>query len=394
MRILPRYVLLELIKIFLVSLIAITLMMIIVGVVKQAADQGLGPAQVVRLLPYILPDALRFSIPATALFSVCSVFGAMSGSNEVVAMKSLGISPMAVLWPVFVMFFVVSLVTVWLNDLAVSWGRNGIQRVAIEAVEEIAYGMLSTKRAYHSKQFSINVRSVEGRKLIRPTLIFQPSRNQDGFTITAEEAELRRDPEENLLMIVCRDFKVLGSQITVGNTDSFEIAIPLSAASNVQDDSSKPSQLPMNVIGSQIVKHRAIIKKKQQELAAEAAYQMMTGETGDLTSKEWELQHDNLKAMKNHLYRLKTEPHRRWSAGFSALCFVWLGAPVAIWRRSSSFWATFGVCFLPILAIYYPLLALGVGSAKEGNLPAIAVWMGNVVLLFLGALVLRRVVRY
>src|SRR5258708_21672896 len=150
MRLLTRYVLWELLKVFLVALTGLTLIMLVVGLFKQARDQGLGPAQVVRVIPYVLPDMLRFTIPATILFAACSVYGRMSGSNEIVAIKSLGISPMVVLWPCFIFSVFLSLVTVWLNDVAVTWGQRGVQRVVIESVEEIIYSMLRTEHSYNA----------------------------------------------------------------------------------------------------------------------------------------------------------------------------------------------------------------------------------------------------
>ena len=137
-------------------------MMIIVGVVREAAAQNLPLGQVLRLIPYILPDALRFTVPVTLLLATTSVYARMSGANEVVAVKALGISPMVLLWPGSSLAFLLSLVTVWLNDLAVSWGRNGVQRVVLEAVEEIAYGMLQSQQRLQLADFSINVKRVEG----------------------------------------------------------------------------------------------------------------------------------------------------------------------------------------------------------------------------------------
>jgi lipopolysaccharide export system permease protein len=142
MRILTRYVVLEVLKVFVVALTILTMLMILVGVVKEARDQGLEPRQVLQIIPYILPDALRYTLPGTILFAVCSVFGRMSGSNEVVALKSLGISPTTILWPVFGLAVLLSLLAVYLNDVAVSWGRRNVRRIVVESVEEIAYSML------------------------------------------------------------------------------------------------------------------------------------------------------------------------------------------------------------------------------------------------------------
>ncbi len=62
----------------------------------------------------------------------------MSATNEVIAAKALGISPLVLLRPVLVASCLLSFASLWLNDLAVSWGRDGIRRIIIESVEEIA----------------------------------------------------------------------------------------------------------------------------------------------------------------------------------------------------------------------------------------------------------------
>ena len=144
MRHITRYVILELLKVFVVALVALTVLMLIIGLVQRAVQEGMGPLPVLRLIPFVLPDALRFAIPGTMLFAACSVYGRMAADNEIIAIKSLGITPYVVVWPALVLGFVVSLAAVWLNDVAVSWGRLGANRVILQSVEEIAYGMLRT----------------------------------------------------------------------------------------------------------------------------------------------------------------------------------------------------------------------------------------------------------
>jgi len=394
MPLLTRYVLAELLKVFVVVLAAMTLFMVFFGVGKEAISQGLGVAQIIRILPYILPEALRFAVPGTILFAVCSVYGRMSSFNEVVAIKSLGISAMAILWPMFVLTFLLSLATVWLNDLAVSWGRPGVQRVIIESVEEIAYGMLRTQKSYSTKQFSMNVWGVEGRKLIHPTLSFQPSGDSPAVTVTAEEAEMRSNPAENTLHILFRN----GTMDVGGNVSiSFPVderRIPLSEASAKGDKSGSPSQLPLRVIPDEIVAQRRQMDEQEQRMAALAGYQMMTGDFAALTGSGWAQQQESLQAMRSRLFRLYTEPHRRWANGFSCLCFVVIGAPIAIRLRKAEFLTSFFLCFGPILLLYYPLLILGVNAAKSGDMPSYAVWLGNVILIAIGVWQLRKVARY
>ena len=172
MRILMRYVVGELLKTMILALTVLTMILLLVMLAQRAMREGLGPLPVLRLVPFILPDALRLSIPAGMLFATCSVYGKMASSNELIALKSMGVSIKKAIIPAVYLAVMVSLVAVWLNDVAVSWGRRGIDRVILQSIEDIAYGMLRSQRSYSSNRFSIHVKDVQDKKLIRPTISF------------------------------------------------------------------------------------------------------------------------------------------------------------------------------------------------------------------------------
>jgi lipopolysaccharide export system permease protein len=395
MPILTRYVLMELLKVFGTVLSVLTLMMLMVGLFREAAAQGLGPLQMLQLMPYILPDSLRFTVPAAVLFAVSNVYGRMSSSNEIVAIKSLGIHPKVLVLPSLALAFVLSITTVWLNDLAVSWGYSGIQKVIINGVEEIAYGMLRTQRAYSSNQFSIIVKDVDGRRLVKPVLTYQGNNKKPPLTVMAEEAELRADRDAKVLIVECRNFTVYGGDGLQGHDrDSFEMAIPLADATTAGKLAALPSKLSLQKIQTEWAAHAEAEVEFRQELAAKATYQMLTGDFRALAGPEWAVRAGPLKPKREHLARLATEPYRRWANGFSCLCFCLVGVPMSIRLRNADLLTSFFLCFAPILVAYYPLLAVGVDAAKHGTLPPIAVWLGNLVLALWGVWLLRRVYRY
>jgi len=395
MRTLTRHVLGQLIAVFLFALVALTLLFVIGGAVREAVSQSLPPAQVLRLIPYMLPEWLRYTVPITLLLATTSVYARMSGSNEVLAIKSLGISPMVILWPALGMAFFLSLVTVWLNDLAVSWGRREAQRVVIEAVEEIAYAMLRTHKQYDSPAFSINVKEVRGRKLVLPILTLKARGSAPAMTFTAKEAELRSDRRENLLEIILRDctFDAPGA-LTCDIPDEYRQEIPLNDASRSAGSTSSPSSLALKVIREQTGRQRGEILEQQRRMAALAAHQLLCGDFPALAGREWQTRHNALAGQSQQLHKLRAEPYRRWAAGFSCFCFLWVGAPMAIRRRTSDFLTSFFLCFLPILIVYYPFLIYTIDASKTGTLPPASVWLGNAVLALWGTWLLRRVLRY
>jgi len=394
MRLLPRYVMLELVKVFAVTVTTLTMMMMLVVVVKEAIDQGLGLVHIVQMSPYVLPNALVFALPGSTLFAASVVYGRMSGSNEIVAVKSLGISPMHMLWPAYLLAFLLSLGCVWLNDVAVSWGFNNMQRIVIEAIDDIAYGMLKQNRSFNSKRFSIHVRRVEGRQLIKPVITFAGANNAPSMTINAQTAELRCDTKRNILVTICRDGIMHAPGQMTYRFDVIEQEIPLHDASGKADMRDHPAHVALRDVPEVIERRTANIERTRRDMAVMATFDVVSGDLGDLTSPYWTGAKNSIEFEQSQLSRILTEPPRRWANGFSCLCFVLIGAPMAIRLRNADVFTSFFACFLPILIVYYPLLIYGVDKAKDGDLPNYCVWLGNGILALWGLWLTRRVVRF
>jgi lipopolysaccharide export system permease protein len=297
-------------------------------------------------------------------------------------------------WPALFFSAALSIATVWLNDIAVSWGRSGMRRVVIESVEEVAYAKLAQQKSFATKNFAINVKGVDGRKLIRPTFTFQPrSLEEPGFTVTAEVAELRADLTADTLTVVFHDAE-WESGASRGRVPFFEHELPLSEATRKASDGGSPSNMPMHEIPMDIERQERNIERWNQEMAAEAAFQMLGGDFLALNQTAWQPLSGRVREAENRIARLHMEPHRRWANGFSCLCFVMVGAPLAVALRNSDFLKTFFICFMPILVIYYPLLIFSLDRAKSGGVPAASVWLGNAITVACGCWLMRRVMRY
>ena len=393
MKILSRYVLSELLQVFLVALGALTLFMLVVGLVKEAQQQGLGIVQIVQLVPYVLPEAMRFAVPGTMLFAVASVFGRMSAGNEITALKAAGVTPLAVIWPAVGLALVVSFFSVWLNDVAVSWGRDGIRRVIVEGVEEIIYGRLRQQRSYSTSQVSINVKAVQGRRLIRPTLSFTSGPGGAPATVSAAEAELSADASAGTLVVTLRDGTLHMGDVKASFPDTIVREVPLDAVSRKGTTSTSPSEIALADFPDALRAQTRLIDRYEQLAAGRWAQSLLAGRMEGAVPAAVEPIRDSLRHERSRLDRIVMEPWRRWANGFSCLCFVLVGAPMAIRMRNADFLTSFFMCFLPILVVYYPVFMLGVDQAKRGAVPPVAVWTGNVLIAAWGWWLLRRVVR-
>lgn len=395
MKILTRYIMTELVIWFSLSLFVLTLIILIFVAGREAFQCGLPVMLVLGLIPYILPDALRFAIPGTLLLATTSVYGRLAGWNEIVAMKAQGISPWKMLYPMWIFVFFVSLVAVYLNDLAVSWGRQGAQQYIVESVEQIAYSVLATQKNYISPNFSITVQRVEGKKLINPVVTIKGQGDKPSIRVMASEAQLESDRKLGELKIVLFNGLITSDEGKIVFPDKkFEQIIPLKSASNKSDRSDNPSEIAMREIPAEVEKQKEWIDSLEKQMVVQATSGLITGNFDDLSGRSWQSLEWQLNDAKYRLAKLFAEPHRRWSAGFSCLCFAWIGAPMAIRLRNRDMLTSFFLCFMPILIVYYPLLAMSINGAKDGRFPPSAVWLGNLLLIAWGAYLLRKVVRY
>ena len=189
---------------------------------------------IIELLPYLLPIGLQFGLPPTLLFAVCSIYGRISADNEVIAIKSAGINPLKIVTPTLVLAFIISLLAVWLNDIAFSWGTPGINRVVLLSLEEIVYGYLTKQGSYsNSSGFSIHVHGVgdDGRELISPTMSIRPQNGGEPMTITARTGRISLNPTNEMLCLTLVDslFDKGGSHITLPGEIKHEIPLAQAA---------------------------------------------------------------------------------------------------------------------------------------------------------------------
>lgn len=373
------------------------MLILLIGVARELIRRGLGPVAVVQLLPYVLPISLQFAFPATALFSVCCVYGRMASDGEVATVKASGITPLKLLQPALVFAALLSPVAVMVSDLAVSWGRPGVNRVVLMSIEDIAYRVLQSDRHYKSEHgFSIHVRDVVGRRLIQPTVTMRSGPAGTTIKLTAREGELSLDSATATLKLRMVDGRVEGDDDFQAIIPDEEV-IPISLGNSLseKDPSERsPSELPLSMISSQTIRQDANTHAIAGRIAAQRGFAMLTSRFDKLVGASQQISANELRSSRRRLTKLRTEPWRRWAWGFSCFCFVLVGGPLAMIAKTNDYWTTFGMCFLPTLLVYYPLFIVGLEQAKDGNIPPYGVWLGNIVLAFIGVGLMQRVRRY
>jgi len=391
MGIIVRYILRELGITFHVGFVAFTILLLIIGLVREALDRNIPLFYVGQLVPFVFAQMSSISLPVTLLLAVTVFFSRMSGNNEIIALKTLGISPSAFLVPVFAIAATVSLIGVGVNELAVTWGWKGINAVLYRGAEDILLEQLKKEQSFETgnKQIMILVKGVdEQRRLIEPKIILK----KESATLEAQSAQISIDFNTRILTLTLIGIRLTSNNISYRGGNQ---TIPISLSDIVSEPpNDRPTNMSLRRINDEKKKTTEQMEQQRRIIAAYQTFTASMGSVDDWTGSPIRNARNEIQTLQGRYDRLSVEPPRRWATGFCCFFFVWLGAPLAIWMRKSDFFSSFFACFVPILLLFYPLFAFGLSQAKSGALPPLCVWMANAGIGLIGLWFLRQIYRY
>jgi lipopolysaccharide export system permease protein len=194
--IIHRTILWELFRVFALSLVGITGMLVMAGIIAEATQHGMAPNQILAAIPLLVPSTLPYTIPATTLFATCVVYGRLAHDNEILAIKAAGINMIRVVWPGVQLGIVMSLVTLWLYYDVIPTTHHLLRTMVMQDVEEFLYAALKRDRCIRHPQsnYTLHVKNVQGRMLMDTVFIRRDAKTKtDDIIARADEAELRVD---------------------------------------------------------------------------------------------------------------------------------------------------------------------------------------------------------
>jgi lipopolysaccharide export system permease protein len=380
MKLLQRYILGELLRVFALLLSALTVLLVFVGVFRQVSEFGLGPLQVLKILPFVVPSLMPFTIPATLLLTVCVVYGRIAGDQEVTAAKAAGINVLSLLWPAFLVASLASIGSMVLTDQAIPWAVENIQRVVTHAMEDIFLDQLRAKHTASDpvRGYAITVWDVRGKTLIHPVFEYTPSGGHNTVTVQAEEATIKFDMEAKQVIL-----HMVGVRIDIpgrGETRIKEQEHPFPLPFKTEDP--KPRHLTIRQLNQRVNEIIDDSNQRQDYRDMVTAASLLLGDYQRLCDTDAADLQKAREFNRRDLAKLKTEIHSRFALSSSCLFFVLLGGPFSIMQAKRQFLISFFICFLPILVIYYPIALLMLNLAKTSYVdPVWAVWVSNGILL-------------
>jgi len=348
MRILRTYVLREHLAPFFVTLGGLTAVLLIGNIVKFAElviAKGVSLFDILRLILYLIPYMLSFTVPMACLIAMVLAFGRLSTDYELIAMRASGVAPVRLVFPMLMVGLVMSAGLLIVNDRVVPASHLAFRRQlkAIGIKQPTAYLEAGT----FIKEFPpyvIFVYQVEGQKLFN-VRIYEPQPNGPTRTIIADRGEFERLSNKQGLQLKLHDGTV--DEWDPLRPGTFYKATFTTYAMNLRSDQDDPEQMG----------------KKLREM----------------DFKELMAEREHLGAQGIETLPVSLELHRKIAASFAAVLFISFGLALGLRlhhheRLTSFLW------ILSIFVLYY-LGTVGMEAiALKAWLPAwVAMWIPNII---------------
>lgn len=392
--ILFRMILWELTKVFVISLVGITGLLLMAGIIAEASQQGLGPAQILAAIPLLIPSTLPYTIPATTLFATCVVYGRLAADNEVLAIKASGVNVLNVVTPGVILGLTMSLATLGLYYRVIPYTHYLLRAMVFHDAEEFMYSILRRHGTINhpSIPYSMFVKGVQGKKLTSPVFKRRNAKGVIDVVANAKEADLRVDMAHKLVLIHMRHGDVIGEDgVRAYFIDKyFEVPLPKDFGTHTKVPA---RDMTWKELRQKWAEYEQLLAEARERTEAAAARLALSGQPADLPVHVRNLQNQE-REIRNKIRFLYVEMLMRPALSFGCLVFILVGCPIGIMFSRSDYLGAFMTCFLPIVIVYYPLMLAGTNLAKDGKVNEILlVFAADAVIAACGVVLLRFLAR-
>jgi len=311
---------------------------------------------ILTFMLYILPFSLIFTIPWGFLTAVLLVFGRLSAENELIALRTSGLSIYRICLSLFFLVIFCVGISLWMNTdvapRAQTEMRNQISTIATHNPLAL-FGSDQVIEEFPGRK--IYVEKKDGTQLFNILVYELNEKNEPVSVVQAKRGELETDLANQQVLLHIMDGR-------------YE-----------RRDPDTPGDLTK-------IQQGITIKETDYSISLQKLYEKNKGRRNIsmLTLKEL-LTDPTEKQTDRQISAAKTELNKRFSFSFAALAFALVGVPLAITahRRETSI----GILFSFVIAFSYFFFIIIADHLREKPQahPELLIWLPNVIFISLGA---------
>jgi len=356
-RILSIYIIREIVSLFLLGIMVFTLILLMGRLIKLTdlvISRGVPLADVSRMILYLMPSFLVFTIPMAFLLAVLLAFGRLSADNEITVMKACGISLIQLMPPVVLCGLSAGLLTLAASTIGVPWGNSAFKSLSVDVMRQ------NVAATIREKVFWDDIPGIvmytehydEERHGLKGVIIYDGRDTSRPLTIFAADGVLGGGTSQHDIRLALNN----GSIHVAGKAGEYRLInfgeYIMTVADPGQGSGIGHSELDMTV---------AELLQKIKSSATTKAVRLKT----------------------------QSELHSRFAFPFASLVFAVVAVPLGMQNRRSGKSAGFATS-IGILLAYYVVQSFLRTLAEKGTIPpAIALWLPNMIFLGLGWYLLR-----
>ena len=364
MKILRNYILNEFVSLLILSVLLLTFVMLLGNLIKitdLVINKGVDIFSVGKLFIYMIPDLFVYTLPISVLSALMLSLGRLSHDNEIVAIRSSGINLIRIIFPLFTMGVILSLLLVIFNTRTIPYVHYARRKALIEVGVRSPQAALEPGVFITSfEKYILFIYEIKENKLYN-IRIYEPNENGATRTIVAKRGEFISDPVKKAVRLKLID----------GAADEPDPNNP----KNFYKLHFKTNFLTLNL--GEKAKREEIEKKPK-----------------DMTLEELSKETQKMKSQGIDIAPLLTEAAKRISLAFSCVIFIIIGCPLAIITKRRERSINFAIAFL-IAGVYYLLLLGSEALSLQGNInPQLAMWLPNIILGSIGIILTLKLCAY
>ena len=348
-----RYIFSELLKIFLISIFAMTMILYLdkfLFLAEMIVNRGVSFIEMVMMMVYISPAFFAITIPMAVLMASVVTFNQFSVNNEWVAMKSCNWSFIELMKPVLFFslfaYFLANVVMFW----ALPWGNQSYKVLVYDIIKNRAN--IDIQPNVFNRDFKnliLLVKEHHQNSQLKGVFIADTTNPEAPQIITSEKGVIYPNPE------------TLKIQLKLNNGTIHELSNDRGDYQTLNFDR---YDINLSLPDTERLEKKALIGNKELSFTKIK---------------------DRIKEMKAKGLPTsgpEVELSKKFSIPFTCLLFAILGAPLGIKSSRSGKSGSFGVT-VAVIMIYYIGLILTQNMGRIGKIHAYtSVWIPNIILLF------------
>lgn len=356
-RILSSYIIREITSLFLLGIAVFTLILLMARLIKltdMVISHGVPLGDVARMILYLMPSFLIFTIPMALLLAVLLAFGRLSADNEITVMKAGGISLSQIMPPVLLCGSVAAMLALVAGVYGVPWGNSAFKTISFEMLKQNVTVTIREKVFWDDIPGIVmySERYDEERRALSGVIIHDGRDSGRPLTIFASGGVIGSGPNPQDLRLVLND----GSIHSAGKNSEYRLVH----------------------FGEYIM-----------TIAAPGGTNGVSRNETDLAVAELRKQISDPATPRPARLKMAAELHSRFALPFASLVFAVLAVPLGIQNRRSGKSAGFSVSVATLL-VYYIFMSFLRTMAEKGAIPPVlALWLPNLIFLAVGWWLLR-----